>query len=83
MTTIIVLTLAAAGILVLLGATVTFSWLCSMAAGRAVGWALGVEDRKPADAALSSERVAEMDALVAESQRLLRESERRAAFSRA
>ena len=83
MTTFIVLTVAAAGILVLLGATVTFSWLCSIAAGRAVGWALSVEERNPADDALSPEHVAEMDALVAESQRLLRESERRAAFSRA
>lgn len=83
MTTLTVLTLAALGILVMLGAALTFSWLCGMAAGRAVGWALGVDERKPVDDLLSPEHIAEMDALVAESQRLLRDSEKRAAFMRA
>lgn len=85
MTTFTILTLAAVCILVMLCGALTFAWLGGMAAGRAVGWALAVDapTTAPANDLLSPKHIAEMDALVAESQRLLRESERRAAFSRA
>ncbi|MDP3229369.1 MAG: hypothetical protein Q8N13_15510 [Acidovorax sp.] len=81
MITPIVLTLAALGILLMLGAAITFSWLCGLAAGRAVGWAMAADLPQQAGDPLAAGRIAEIDALVAESQQLLRESQRRAAFA--
>ncbi|MDA8455269.1 hypothetical protein M4R22_10900 [Acidovorax sp. GBBC 3334] len=83
MTTLIVL-LAALGILVMLGAALTFSWLGGMAAGRAVQWAMdaGQPRPEPVDAQvayyLSPQFAEELAARRAKSERLARESLERA-----
>ena len=81
MTTPIIL-LAALGILVVLGAALTVSWLGGMAAGRAVQWAMGAREStvltEEDQHLLSPEHAAEMDAIVTRSQRWLRESQERA-----
>lgn len=77
MTTFIILTLAALVILAVLGAAFMFTWFCAMAAGRTVGWALGVNTPPAADDTrklLAPEHIAEIDALVASSQRMAREA---------
>ena len=86
MTSFIIFAAAVLGILLVFGAALTFAWLCGMAAGRVVGWVLRVDESAPADPAhdlLAPEHIEEIDALVASSQRMLRESQQRAALSRA
>lgn len=86
MTSIIIFAVAVLGILLAFGAALTFAWLCGMAAGRVVGWVLRVEDptlATQADELLSPAHIAEIDTLVADSQRMLRESRQRAALTRA
>lgn len=46
MNTFIIMVVAALGILVLLGAAITFAYLCAMLAGGVLGWALGVKDER-------------------------------------
>lgn len=48
METVIIVTIAALLILVFVGGSITFSWLCGIFAGRAVEWALKVDEPKPA-----------------------------------
>ena len=78
MATFIIVLLAVLGILVMLGAALTFSWLGGMAAGRAIEWAMGADRPKsaPMDAQvayyLSPEFEKEMDDLRREAQRLAR-----------
>jgi hypothetical protein len=83
MATVFVLVIAALGLLALLGAVILVPYLCALAAGRVVGWAFqastDVSDTT-VDELLSPERIAKMDALVASSQRMLLESQRRAAM---
>lgn len=83
MTTLIV-PLAALGILVMLGAALTLSWLGGTAAGRAARWAAdaGQPKPEPADAQvayyLSPEFEQELAARRAKSERLAHEAQARA-----
>jgi len=47
--TVIIVTIAALLILVFVGGSITFSWLCGIFAGRAVQWALKVEEPTTAE----------------------------------
>lgn len=48
METLIIVSIALLVIFVLLSGAITFSWLCGIFAGRAVEWALKVDEPKPA-----------------------------------
>ena len=88
MTTFIVIIVAGLGLLLLLGGVITFAYLCGMLAGGAVGWAFKVkadiDDACETDPEvrrlLSPEYQAEIDALVANSQQMARESAQREAL---
>lgn len=84
MTNIIILTLATLGILAMFGA-LAFVWLCATVTGRTVAWLVRTEEGAPAETAhdlLSPAHIAEIDALVENSQRMARQSQQRAALSR-
>ncbi len=80
MTAFIVI-LAALGLFALLGAAILIPYLSVMATGRALAWVFQVESGQAAcdvDELLSPEHLAEIDALVASSQRMARDAQRRA-----
>lgn len=80
MTTFIVI-MAAVGLFALVGAAILIPYLCAMATGRALAWVFQVESDQVArevDELLSPEHLAEIDALVASSQRMARDAQRRA-----
>lgn len=80
MTAFIVI-VAAVGLFALLGAAILIPYLCAMATGRALAWVFQVESdqaAREADALLSPEHLAEMDALVASSKQMARDAQRRA-----
>lgn len=56
METFIIVSIAALLILVFVGGSITFSWMCGMFAGRAVEWALKVDEPNPADDPFSTQR---------------------------
>lgn len=65
----------------LLGAAVLVPYLCAMATGRALAWVLQVKSdhaAREADELPSPEDLAEIDALLARSQRMARDAQRRA-----
>ena len=79
--TVLIVILAALGLLALLGGLVTFAYLCAMGTGRALAWVFQIESgqaAREADELLSPEELAEIDALVAHSQRMARDAQRRA-----
>lgn len=79
MTAFIVI-VAALGLFAMLGAVVLIPYLCAMATGRALAWVFQVESDQAArevDELLSPEHLAEIDALVASSQRMARDDQRR------
>ena len=80
MTAFIVI-LAALGLVALLGGMVTFAYLCAMVTGRALAWVFQIEPgqaAREADELLSPEELAEIDALLASSQRMARDARPRA-----
>lgn len=79
--TVFIVIAAALGLLVLLGVAILIPYLCAMATGRALAWVFQVESAQAArevDELLSPEHIAEIDALVASSQRIARDAQRRA-----
>ncbi|MES2927003.1 MAG: hypothetical protein V4843_09305 [Pseudomonadota bacterium] len=79
--TVFIVIVAALGFLALLGGLVTFTYLCATTMGRVLGWVLQVESDQAArevDELLSPEHLAEIDALVASSQRMASDAQRRA-----
>ncbi|MNV24816.1 hypothetical protein D3C71_1158920 [compost metagenome] len=80
MTTFIVI-MSFLGLFALLSAMVLIPYLYAMATGRALAWVFQVESDQAArevDQLLSPEHLAEIDALVASSQRMARDAQRRA-----
>lgn len=72
--------MAALGLFALLGAVILIPYLCAMTTGRALAWVFHVESDQAAreeDELLSPEDLAEIDALVASSQRMARDAQRR------
>ena len=79
--TAFIVVIAILALLALLGAAILIPYLCAMATGRALALVFQVESDQVAsevDALLSPEHLAEIDALVASSQRMARDAQRRA-----
>lgn len=79
--TAFIVVVATLGLLALLGAAILIPYLCAMVTGRALAWVFQVESDQAArevDELLSPEHLAEIDALVASSQRMARDAQRQA-----
>lgn len=79
--TAFIVVIAILALLALLGAAILIPYLCAMATGRALALVFQVESDQVAsevDELLSPEHLAEIDALVASSQRMARDAQRRA-----
>lgn len=78
---ILTVTLATLALFAMLSALVVIPYLCAIGTGRALAWVFKVESDQQAsevDELLSPEHLAEIDALVASSQRMARDAQRRA-----